>query len=282
MHGVFLGVNKMEKKRVLKLTETALLIALATVLSLVKLFELPYGGSITAFSMVPILIIAFRYGPKWGMLAGFVNSLIQLLLGAGTLSYATSAVAAIAIILLDYIFAFSFFGLAGIFKKQIKNDAVAAAVGATFVCFIRYFFHVISGCTVWAGISIPTGAALMYSLSYNATYMIPETIINVVMAFWIFKTLDFNDETIKIAKKSSVSPATVIFSSLSILSLVAAIVIDTVAFFIPLQNAESGELDFSLISNVFFPFIIIASIAGVSLCVLFQVLSIVFKKHSKK
>lgn len=272
----------MDKKRVLKLTETALLIALATVLSLVKLFELPYGGSITAFSMVPILIVAFRYGAKWGMLAGFVNSLIQLLLGMGTLSYATSAVAAIAIILLDYIFAFSFFGLAGIFKKQIKNDAVAAAVGTTFVCVIRYFFHVVSGCTVWAGISIPTGAALMYSLSYNATYMIPETIINVVMAFWIFKTLDFNGETITIAKKTSVSAKTVIFSSLSILSLVAAIVIDTVAFFMPLQNAESGEFDFSQVSNVFFPLIIIASIAGVVLCAVFQILTIASKKKSEK
>ena len=122
----------------------------------------------------------------------------------------------------------------------------------------------------------------MYSLSYNATYMIPETIINVVMAFWIFKTLDFNGETITIAKKTSVSAKTVIFSSLSILSLVAAIVIDTVAFFMPLQNAESGEFDFSQVSNVFFPLIIVASIAGIVLCAVFQILSIASKKKSYK
>ena len=264
------------------LTETALLIALATVLSIVKLFELPYGGSITAFSVVPIVIISFRYGVKWGMLSGFVFSLIQLLLGAHTLSYATSAVAAIAIILLDYIFAFSFFGLASLFKKQIKNDSVSAATGTFFVCVIRYIFHVISGCTVWAGISIPTGAALVYSLSYNATYMIPETIINVAMAFWIFKTLDFNGTSITRAEKTKSGLSSLLLSSLSILSLVAAIVIDAVAFFMPLQNAESGELDFSLVSKINAPLMITATAAGVALCVIFQIISVIIKKKNAK
>ncbi len=262
------------------LTETALLIALSTVLSLVKIFELPYGGSITAFSMVPIMIVAFRYGTKWGMFAGFVNSLIQLLLGMSTLSYATSAVAAVAIIMLDYILAFSFIGLAGVFRNQVKDSGLSAVAGATLVCAIRYFFHVISGCTVWAGISIPTGAALVYSLSYNATYMIPETIINVAMAFWLCKTLDFSGDTIMRAKKSTLSGSTFVFTSLSILSIIAAIVIDAVTFFVPLQNADSGELDFSLMSGVNFPVIIIASAAGVVLCVVFQLLAMLFKKKS--
>ncbi|MBR1730942.1 MAG: energy-coupled thiamine transporter ThiT [Ruminococcus sp.] len=272
----------MNKKKVLMITETALLIAFATALSMVKLFELPYGGSITAFSVVPIVIVAFRYGTKWGMLAGFVNALIQLILGAHNLSYATSAVAAIAIILLDYVFAFSFFGLASVFKKQIKNDSVSATFGTIFVCAIRYIFHVISGCTVWAGISIPTGAALMYSLSYNATYMIPETIINAAMAFWIFKTLDFNGDTITRAEKKKISLPALIFSSLSVLSLVAAVVIDAVTVFMPLQNAESGELDFSLISNVNTPLLIIATVVGVTLCVVFQIISITMRKKTQK
>ena len=212
------------------LTETALLIALAAVLSMVKIFELPYGGSITAFSMVPIMIAAFRYGTRWGVLAGFVNSLIQLLLGMNNLSYATSASAAVAIILLDYICAFSFIGLAGIFGKQLKDKGAAAAAGAIFVCAIRYFFHVISGCTVWAGISIPTGEALIYSLSYNATYMIPETIVNVAMAYWICTTLDFSGDTIARAKKSAVPGSSLVFTSLSVLSAIAAIIIDSARF----------------------------------------------------
>ncbi len=270
----------MNKKRVLKLTETALMLALATVLSLVKIFELPYGGSITAFSMVPIMIIAFRYGTKWGMISGFVYSVIQLLFGISTLSYATSAGAAVAIVLLDYIFAFSFIGLADIFSKQIKDKGISAALGATFVCCIRYFFHVISGCTVWAGISIPTGAALVYSLSYNATYMIPEAIINIAMAFWICKTLNFSGETITRAEKTTSSAKVMVFGSLSILSILSAVVIDALAFFLPLQNAESGELDFSLVSNVNFPIIIIASIAGVLLCIIFQIIANLLKKKN--
>ncbi len=272
----------MNKKRVIMLTETALLIALSTVLSMVKIFELPYGGSITAFSMVPIMIVAFRYGTKWGMFAGFVNSLIQLLLGMNNLSYATSAVAAIAIIMLDYVLAFSFIGLAGVFRNQVKDSGMSAVAGATLVCAIRYFFHVISGCTVWAGISIPTGAAIVYSLSYNATYMIPEAIINIAMAFWLCKTLDFNGDMITRAEKSTLSGSTFVFASLSVLSIIAAIVIDAVTFFIPLQNAKSGELDFSLVSKVNFPIIIIASVAGIVLCIIFQILTMLTKKKANE
>lgn len=275
------GDIKMKNQKVIILVETALLIALATVLSMIKIFELPYGGSVTAFSMIPILVVSFRHGVKWGMLAGFVNSLLQLLLGMNTLSYATSATAAIAIILLDYVFAFSFFGLAGAFKNQIKNQAVSAAVGATVVCAIRYFFHVISGCTVWAGISIPTGAALVYSLSYNATYMIPEAIINIAMAFWLFKTLDFSGKHITRAKVEARSKSEAVFASLSVLSLLSAVVVSALALVLPLQNPKSGELDFSLISHVNAPLIIIAAIAGVVLCAVFQIISINIKKSSK-
>lgn len=262
------------------LTETAILIALSTVLSMVKIFELPYGGSITAFSMVPIMIIAFRYGTKWGMFAGFVNSLVQLLFGLNTLSYATSAVAAVAIIMLDYVLAFSFIGLAGVFRKQLKDSGMSAIAGATLVCAIRYFFHVVSGCTVWAGISIPTGAALVYSLSYNATYMIPESIINIAMAFWLCKTLDFSGDTITRAQKSTVSNSTFIFTSLSVLSVIAAVIVSAVTFFVPLQNAETGELDFSLVSNVSLPIIIIAMISGLLLCIIFQVAAMMSKKKA--
>ncbi len=272
----------MTKKRVIMFTETALLIALASVLSMVKIFELPYGGSVTAFSMIPILVVSYRYGVKWGMFAGFVNSLIQLLLGMNTLSYATSALAAVAIIVLDYILAFSFFGLGGAFRKQIKDPATAAAVGALTVCAIRYLFHVISGCTVWAGISIPTAAALVYSLSYNATYMIPEAIINIAMAFWLFSTIDFSETRITRAKANSAPLSAVVFSSLSVLAMFSAVVLSALSFFLPLQNAKSGELDFSLVKNVNLSLILIALSAGAVLCAVFQLISIKIRKSSGK
>ena len=78
------------KKNALVMCECAIMIALAAVLSFVKILELPYGGSVTAFSIVPIVIISYRHGVKWGLLSGFVFSIIQLIQTASTLSYATS------------------------------------------------------------------------------------------------------------------------------------------------------------------------------------------------
>ena len=86
------------KKNALVMCECAIMIALAAVLSFVKILELPYGGSVTAFSIVPIVIISYRHGVKWGLLSGFVFSIIQLIQTASTLSYATSFLAAVTII----------------------------------------------------------------------------------------------------------------------------------------------------------------------------------------
>lgn len=106
------------KKNALVMCECAIMIALAAVLSFVKILELPYGGSVTAFSIVPIVIISYRHGVKWGLLSGFVFSIIQLIQTASTLSYATSFLAAVTIIFLDYIFAFTVIGLARLSQKQ--------------------------------------------------------------------------------------------------------------------------------------------------------------------
>ena len=62
------------------------MIALATVLSMIKLLDMPYGGSITALSMLPILVFAYRHGLKWGLLAGFADGLIQLILGTSAIA----------------------------------------------------------------------------------------------------------------------------------------------------------------------------------------------------
>ena len=72
-----------------KLTEAAIMLAIGTVLSLIKLIDLPYGGSVTIASMLPVVIIAYRHGIKWGLMTGFVYGVIQQLLGLNTLSYAT-------------------------------------------------------------------------------------------------------------------------------------------------------------------------------------------------
>lgn len=63
-------------------------------------------------------------------------------------------------------------------------------MGAVLCGVLRYICHVISGCTVWAGLSIPTQAALLYSLAYNATYMVPETLVTVLGAWYLSRVLD--------------------------------------------------------------------------------------------
>ena len=263
------------KKNALVMCECAIMIALAAVLSFVKILELPYGGSVTAFSIVPIVIISYRHGVKWGLLSGFVFSIIQLIQTASTLSYVT-------IIFLDYIFAFTVIGLAGFLRNKVSNPSAAAVTGTVGVCALRYICHVISGCTVWAGVSIPSTDGLLYSLSYNATYMIPETIINAAAVFWLFGCLNFRSEKISVAKKIEKNLAETVSASISILSLMVAVIIDAVAVFASLQNPDSGVLDFSLISNTNFTLVGIVSAIGIVLCVVFAIIAKVTSNSAKK
>lgn len=183
--------------KTLRLTESAIMLALGFILSMLKIIDMPFGGSVTVFSMLPAVIIAYRYGTPWGLLVGFTASLLQMLTGLKNLTYGTSAWAVIAIIMLDYVVAFTAMGLGGIFKGKIKDQGASIACGAFAACLIRYICHVISGCTVWAGVSIPTNDGLIYSMVYNAAYMIPEAVITVVGAYFAGKIFTLNEQRIK-------------------------------------------------------------------------------------
>lgn len=254
-----------------KLTEAAIMVAIATVLSILKLVSLPYGGSVTIASMLPIVIIGYRHGIRWGLLSGLVFGVIQQLLGINTLSYATSWKAAIAIILLDYIIAFMVAGLGGIFKEKAKQPT-ALLLGSILICVLRYICHVISGATVWAGLSIPDKAALAYSCSYNATYMIPETIVTALLAYYVGSVLDFRSETLRYyaVKSEEKLPVTKIIAGVVI---AGALIFDTVSVFSKLQNAESGEFDITGLGTVnWLPIVIVSICAAVIAALLFTVL----------
>lgn len=183
--------------KTLRLTESAIMLALGFILSLLKIIDMPFGGSVTVFSMLPVIIIAYRYGTAWGLLVGFTASLLQMLSGLKNLTYGTSAGAVVAIILLDYVVAFAAMGLGGIFRGRIKDQGVSIAAGAFAACLVRYICHTVVGCTVWAGVSIPTSDGLLYSMIYNAAYMIPETVITVVGAYFAGKIFTLADSQIK-------------------------------------------------------------------------------------
>ena len=119
----------MEKtKKTGTLVECSVLIAMAFVLSFIKIIDMPYGGAVTAASMLPIIIAGYRHGLKWGLITSFTYSILQLLTGLSNVSYATSTTAMIAIILIDYIVAFTVLGLLGVVKKN-KHQTGALVLG---------------------------------------------------------------------------------------------------------------------------------------------------------
>ena len=111
-------------KQIRAMTECSIMVALSTVLSLIKLIDMPYGGSVTVASMLPIVIAVYRHGALWGLGTALSNSVIQLLLGLNNLSYFTTWQSVVAIILLDYIVAFGVFAISGIFKKSLVKNFI--------------------------------------------------------------------------------------------------------------------------------------------------------------
>ena len=190
------------KNNTKKIALCAIMTALSVVLSFVKVFDMPYGGSITLFSMVPVMFAGYAYGAKWGLGAGVVLGIVQCIAGASSsLAYLTDNVLNFVLCLLfDYIVAFAVLGLAGMFKNKIKNGAVSFAAGAAVAALLRYVCHFITGWIVWGSYAEDTisgwgelggkilssfsgqSLAVVYSLVYNGSYMIPEIIISVIGA----------------------------------------------------------------------------------------------------
>ncbi len=267
-----------------KLVESALMVALATVLSFAKLVELPYGGSITFASMLPIILLSYRNGLGWGFGSAAVYAVIQQLFGLNNLSYMTGVPAIITLILLDYIVAFTALGLAGVFRRCIRSQGAALAVGSLVACVVRYGCHVISGATIWAGLSVPTTAALGYSFIYNATYMLPETIITVLAAYYLGSLIDFRDVKITHMKRKKTGHAPIWLSVYATLLIFAGLVYDVAAIFSKLQNAETGEFDISHMveSRIWIPVLIVSVSVAVISGVLFGVRGYINAKRSNR
>ena len=241
------------------------MIALSAVLSVVPIFEMPYGGSITLASFLPIVIIAYRHGFKYGIASACVSSLVQMLFGLKNFSYFTTPESLIALAVLDYVVAFTVFGLAGMFRKHLKNQSAAMVTGAFLASVLRYICHVISGATVWAGLSIPDEAALIYSLSYNATYMIPETVILVLSAAYIGMALDFRKPVPTRMKSESFDSTSSYLLIAAGLVLLAGLITDTVLIFSKLQNYDTGEFVITALADV--NWLAVAIVTAVSVAV---------------
>lgn len=269
-------------KQIVAMIECSMMIALSTVFSLIKLVDMPYGGSVTIASMLPIVIAAYRHGFLWGLGTALTNSLIQLLLGINNLSYFSTWQSIVAIILLDYVVAFGVFALSGLFRKIEKRQNLAFLYGILLASVLRYVCHVISGATVWAGLSIPTNAALIYSLSYNATYMVPETIVLIALGVYLASVIDFGAQyptRIKTQKLDKVEVYTMIFGWFM---LIATMITDIILVAPYLQDPESGEFVFTYLGDVNYVKLAVVSVVGVAMSVALFVISIVRKKINQK
>ncbi len=176
-----------------RITETAIMLAIATVLSLIQ-FTGPWalGGSITICSMLPIILIAHRYGTKWGLLTAFSYSILQLLLGIRNVQYAPDALTAIGIILLDYVLAFTVLGFAAVFDRWFTNKRTSILVGIAVTMSARFICHLLSGVIIWE-VLWPNAlgwATWVWSLAYNGSYMLPEILITCFMAYLLYKPLE--------------------------------------------------------------------------------------------
>ena len=202
-----------------RLTESAMLLAVAIVLELVsKMFipEMPFGGQITLVSMLPVVLISYRHGVKWGLVTGGAYALIEMALGAKTVAAAfqpgyfgdgTMIMNALIMCALDYVVAFTVLGLGGIFRNRIKNPGLSLMLGSVVALGARFAAHIASGYILFAGWAewfftqegFPAwGAGLVESLSpealgwtysavYNGFYMVPEMICTAIAAGVIAK-----------------------------------------------------------------------------------------------
>ena len=263
--------KKDNKAKIIALVEAGVMLALATVLSLIPLSKMPFGGSVTLFSMLPIAIYSYRWIKQgsFGVLSSIgvavVYSIIQLLLGLENFSYVNGLGSYAVVAVFDYILAFGVLCLGGIFrgknetfsilfsavssaiaivvftlalmlsgddeaaatlkkfwwiivveaaivlvltvlalifKNKVHKSGIALAAGITLACVLRAISHIISGITVWAGYA-PDGAAVAYSLYYNLSYMIPESVITVVIAVIACAIIDFDAQTLNVRMKTN-------------------------------------------------------------------------------
>ena len=203
-----------------RLTTSAIMLAIATVLAVVcemiPFLNLPFGGGFTVASMLPIVLVAYMYGIGWGFFTAFTYSCIQvlisLIMGKTVLAlftpssdeYMGSIWIAIAIILIDYVLAYTVLGSGGIFRKVVKNKTAALVLGVVLALSLRYLCHITSGYIfygAWAewffsqegfyaiGEKIlgwlgghPKVLSLVYSVFYNGLFMLPEIVITSIAA----------------------------------------------------------------------------------------------------
>ncbi|WP_119069885.1 energy-coupled thiamine transporter ThiT [Rubrobacter indicoceani] len=168
-------MNSFRDTRVL--TEAALAVALAFVLGLIKVFQMPLGGSVS-LEMVPLVLLALRQGPVVGITAGAVYGVLQLIVSPFIVHPVQ--------VLFDYPLPFAALGLAGFFHPTVRG----AVVGTVVAVLARFACHFVSGVVFFASYAPEGWNPLVYSAAYNLAYLVPSAVIALVAVIALLKALD--------------------------------------------------------------------------------------------
>lgn len=162
-----------------EIAEAAIAIALAYVLSMVKIYHLPAGGSVTAGSMIPILFLALRRGYKLGLVTAVLYGVAQLIEGP----YIVHPVQ----LVLDYPLAFGALGLAGFFASRVGKTHFYAILGVIVGIIGRFVCHFLSGVIFFSEYAPEGMNPWTYSALYNGSYILGELIISVILIYLLVK-----------------------------------------------------------------------------------------------
>lgn len=208
------NTKKRRKVNTRAITESAMLLAIAITLELIsKLFipELPFGGQITLISMLPVVLIGYRHGMKWGFVASLTYAVLEMAIGMKTVSAAflpgyfgdgAMIFKALLMCLLDYLLAYTALGLGGIFRNSVKKPGASLMCGSLVALTARFLCHIFSGYLLFAGWAewfftqdgfpafgarlvetlSPVALGWVYSIVYNGMYMVPEILLTATVA----------------------------------------------------------------------------------------------------
>jgi len=165
----------MPREQVRRLAELGIAVALVFVLSNIRVYRMPQGGSITAASMVPIFFVALRWGAGWGILAGVAAGIVNYIFDPFFVHPVQ--------VLLDYPVAFGALGLAGLLPRWPWLGVTLGGAG-------RWLAHFISGVVFFAQYAPAGQSPWVYSAIYNASYMVPEIIISIILTPLVLGALE--------------------------------------------------------------------------------------------
>jgi thiamine transporter len=178
-----------------------------------KLFipELPFGGQVTLVSMLPVVLISYRHGVRWGLVAGMAYAMMEMLLGAKNVAAAFQPgyfgdgrmiVNALIMCLMDYFLAFTALGLGGCLRNRVEKPGLGLMLGSIVALSARYLAHILSGYILFSGWAVwfftqdgfpawgadlaqalsPEALGWVYSVIYNGFFMIPEIVLTAIAA----------------------------------------------------------------------------------------------------